>query len=926
MSVFRNTLFLYLLFSGFCVYAQPDLKAKYDAIISSEVDNASKLKLVESLINESNTYDPGDLANVYYDFSKWNFNRNKDEKRAKHYAKKEFLLRTTKLSEDKDPIQRNLYNLGLMYRYSKPPDYDNAIAYFDTLISISKGDEIRLGNAYRVRGDIYDALGDFQRALENYSYSENIFKGRDRPDLQLKTLINVSGTYAYLSDQNYLDSFMENKEKIEALQNMTMSNKQAAMLQLNTGAMFNTTSNFQMAYGPTKKALALFEEIGDSVNIFKSLSLIGVLQNKDEHFSEASKTFASAMKFAGGNRLLESSVANNLGDMYLGAGDYQQALSHYNAAILVVLGDESMKSALHLPVFEDISLSPFKKRIFAYLNDLANCWLLYFEHTGDTGHLLQAEKTISLADQVVDALFFESREEISKLSWREKASQLYIKGVTVAFRLEKPEAALYFMEKNKGLLLLENINNVKARQDAKIPIATVEREHKLLNSIKTLQLSLAKNNINNSTSLQRDSLKNQIFSLKRDYSVFIDSLETSYPSYVKFKKELEIESVESIRQKLAENERVVAYALGDSLGYALLLTRDKLELKQLPIPVAELNIEVEVFRDYLLKPFTTKGDALEFQLASTQLFEWLFPFDNFELMMEEARLIIIPDGMLQSIPFDALTYSSDLNLSNAYVLSKCEVLYKYSLSIGSRINLLLPTKGNSPVGFLLNQFSNDYEIPLSGSLKEADAIKPFYGKHIFSDTLASKQSFLEQFDVNSLIHISTHGGISDSGPWLAFYDEHLLLDELYFLKNQKELVVLSACKTSAGEYKKGEGTFSIARGFIKAGVKSVLSTLWDVNEKASFEIISAFYENMETGDRKSEALRDSKLGYLQRHQNTSEASPYYWSGFTITGDNEPIDAFSNSRWGGIVTTLLIGLTVLAGFMFFRRKRTKAQIT
>ena len=676
MRIFRSTVLLYLLFFGLCVCAQPSLKAKYDSIISSEIDNASKQSLVEALLSGSDTQNLSELANVYYDFSKWNFNRNKDEKLAKFYAKKEFRLRTTRLQQETDPIQRNLYNLGLMYRYSKPPDYDNAIAYFDTLISISKGDEIRLGNAYRVRGDIYDALGDFQRALENYSFSENIFKVRDRPDLQLKALINVSGTYAYLSDPDYVDSFMENKKKIEALPNMTMSNKQVAMLQLNTGAILNTTPNFQRAYEPAKKALSLFEKIDDSVNIFKSLSLIGVLQNKDELFDEAAKTFISAMKFTNGNRLLESSIANNQGDTYLGAGDYQRALSHYSSAIQLVLGDENKEASRSLPSFEDIGISPNKKRIFAYLNDLANCWLKYYRITGDKNHLIQAENTISLADQTVDALFFESREEISKLSWREKASQLYIKGVSVAFELEKPESALYFMEKNKGLLLLENINNVKARQDAKIPMATVEREHKLLNTIKARQLSLDKNDSRSGTMQQRDSLKDEIFSLKRSYRKFIDSLETSYPSYVKYKKELEIESVESIRLGLSENDLVIAYALGDSLGYALLLTKDTLELKELSTSVFDLNTEVNAFRNHLLKPFVTEEEAKQFQLASTQLFEHLFPFEGIAGKMKDARLIIIPDGSLQSIPFEALTYTNELNLSNAYVLSNCEVLYK----------------------------------------------------------------------------------------------------------------------------------------------------------------------------------------------------------------------------------------------------------
>ena len=915
MLPFRVILVFVLIFMSGQIIGQTELTRVYDSIISSELAIAEKVKKVEDLFrkNQNNSID---LAEVYYNFSKWNWIRANDERRAKLYAKKEYAIRRSNDTTRNDLIQRNLYNLGYLHHHSSYPDYDNAIAYFDTLISVSKGDELRLANVYRERGDIYDALGDFQRAFENYSYSENISKNSNRPDLQLKALINVSGTIVNLSDSTYLGAFTDNLKKVETLEGVQISERQHALLKFNTGAMFNSTPQIDRAYGPTSEALNYFKSVNDSVNIVKSLNLLGVLYTKDNDFANATEVLKEAQEFAVGNRLLESSVANNMGDVYRNAGDLDMALKYYHLAVIGTLGKSASDPGLELPEFEELSISPFKKLVFGYLNDLAGCWVAYYERSNDEIHLKNAEKTIALADKVIDALFLESREEVSKLSWREKASNLYLQGVAVAHKLGKPGDALYYIEKNKGLLLLENINNVKARQNARIPSVLVDREYQLLSNIKQLQFLLAGESAEEKLDYL-DSLKGRVFELKSDYRKFIDSLETSYPSYVKFKKQLEIDSMEEIQLNLAENQRVISYALGDSLGYALLLTKGSIELKELPVSVNRLNTEVAKLRSYLEKPFGTKQESEEFQKLANSLFKALFPFDDFGIGLTDSNLVIIPDGVLQTIPFGVLTISSEASLSEAYLITKCEVSYKYSLSVGSGIDRLLPTEEDISAGFLLSEFNDNYENTLSNGTKEFEMITPFYEGRIFTDHTATKTEFLKQFDMSSVIHLSTHGGVGDDGPWLAFYDERLRLEELYFLKNQKELVVLSACKTSVGEHRKGEGVFSITRGFLNAGVKSVLSTLWDINEKSSFEVVSGFYENLEAGQRKSEALRGAKLAYLLSHENTSEASPYYWSGITITGDDTPLkpDSFFSTFLIGFI---VLGLLVM-GYLFFRKR-------
>ena len=72
------------------------------------------------------------------------------------------------------------------------------------------------------------------------------------------------------------------------------------------------------------------------------------------------------------------------------------------------------------------------------------------------------------------------------------------------------------------------------------------------------------------------------------------------------------------------------------------------------------------------------------------------------------------------------------------------------------------------------------------------------------------------------------------------------------------IFVLSACNTSLGNIKEGEGVFSLARGFFYSGANSVVSSLWNVNDKSTSQIISSFYENLEKGKSKSSALRLAK--------------------------------------------------------------------
>ena len=884
-----------------------------DSILNTSIHNSEKAIQAEILF-EKEVKNPLILADMYYPFSKWNWKYNKDQKKAKDYALKEFAIRKKYVGHNPDDkIKRNLYNLGVMYRSSTYADYYNALAYLDTLVSISSGSTKRLGNTYRIKGDIYDALGDSQKALENYEFSESIFKVHNDPSSRLKTLINIAGTYITMNDGRYFKDFENNQKKILAIHDSIVTESQKAKFWYNSAAMLNIAKSYNNAIQHAEKALVIFRQKEDSVYIFDSLNLLGVLYKKQSDFDNALVYANESKKYAQNHFFLESKYFNNIADVYLKQKNFESAIEAYKMAVRKVLRLSSGSTADFYSFldYEELSISPYKRQLFGYLNDLTNALLIVWKYKGDMRYVDEAKKVVEIADALVDYLFMESSEELSKLSWREKSSVLYINGITIAHVLNEPETAMYYMEKNKGLLLLENITNVNAKQKANIPKPVISREYDLLSTINRTELEWSEA----SSNYTKEVLKKQIFTLKQDYNKFIDSLESSFPAYYKYKQQLSVRDLKTTRAKLQQNEAIISYAIGNTKAFVIYLSKDEIQLKELIVTPEKLNKQIAFLQTQLERPFQSKEDKETYQETANMLFNWLFPFEDVHEKLFEKTVYILPDGTLYGIPFEALALSSKLPLNESYLLNVANVSYKYSLSVEGQLEQLNKSNSRDPVGFFLTKFENDYQPPFTQTETEIEVITTIMNTEIYKETLASKSAFIGAFKKHNILHVSTHGGVKDGEPWLAFYDEPLFLNDLYFLENQKELVVLSACKTSNGVVKKGEGIFSLTRGFINAGTKSLLATLWDVSEKPTLDITTGFYENLRDGKRKSEALWLAKKEYLKKHGDTSESSPYYWSAIIHTGNDKPL--YARAFWTGGRAWVLLAPTALFLFGLFR---------
>ena len=159
-----------------------------------------------------------------------------------------------------------------------------------------------------------------------------------------------------------------------------------------------------------------------------------------------------------------------------------------------------------------------------------------------------------------------------------------------------------------------------------------------------------------------------------------------------------------------------------------------------------------------------------------------------------------------------------------------------------------------------------------------------------------------------------HFLFSESGE--AEEEDRLYHYEVANLDLQAQLAVLSACETGQGKYEEGEGVFSLARGFMQAGVPSVVMSLWKVNDLSTSELMPHFYQGLSEDLPIDQSLKVARRAYLE-NAALRFRHPYYWAGFVVLGDPHQLIGGGDRSllWG-------IGGLVFLGLVFFLFKQSK----
>ncbi len=799
-----------------------------------------------------------------------------------------------------------VYNMGRFHYRNN--DFRKSIRFMERVIEINI-DPRRVAQAYCQIGRTYNRLGDYYKAIDFYDQGLALHREQKNYDLLVDNYINLSLVYKQINTPGSLSSAEEILDKASALKDSTAFSAQDLYTLNNGYATLYSLPNFLNV----PKASAYFRRnlttaLAEQDSLFVCASYLNLSDLYNEIKSDSALHYANLGLQYSTDAISRSVGLHQISKYHFANGDPEEALSAIHESLVENTGqDDNINS---VPSLDQLELATYKNDVLLALRFKADILMALGEIKNDNSLFEEALSNVRSADALVDLLQDESTEQRSKLLWREEATQLYARGIAAARALNEEELAFHFAEKSKALLLTESILQNADREALPDPVR--RKESDLKKDLLRLEQSLSKT----SDASEIQSLKDSLFDAKRVFRTFSDSIRDVFPNHFVSHSKTKTLPVSTVQSELGNHDVLLSYNwiqsdVNDITVHGIMVTKDQVNIFE--VDEAEfLNDRIVTYRNLLSKPFETTRDKKAYCDLTFDLFKSLLPLDELGISPDGKHLIIIPDGPLQSIPFESLVSSPD---DCRYLIEDAVVSYAYSMSFLLHNKSLLRNPTANFIGFAPAEFSYDNLESLPNTRREVDEIATLASDRKLLESEASKTNFLDEVGRNGIIHLATHAN-SGEHPWIAFYDEKVELHELYTLPNEADMVVLSACNTSLGEVAQGEGTFSLARGFFYSGANSVVSTLWNVNDKSGTELMKGFYSNLKKGQTKARALHNAKLEYLET-RSLSDASPHYWASYVLVGDygTSSLSSTWSPYW-----YLLLGLIPL-GIYTFRRSRS-----
>jgi len=322
--------------------------------------------------------------------------------------------------------------------------------------------------------------------------------------------------------------------------------------------------------------------------------------------------------------------------------------------------------------------------------------------------------------------------------------------------------------------------------------------------------------------------------------------------------------------------------LPDRLTTILSLPGEPLKFYETAVSQGEINDKLRDFRKKVGRATASLPELLD---QSQQLYDWVIrPLDAALEDSDVETLTFVLDGLLRNIPMAAL-HDGEQHLIERYSIALTPGMQLLETGERSRDRLTALAAGLSEAR---HGFSPLIHVPRELE-NVADEVNP--SRQLLNNTF-TRTSLAEEIRnfPSPIIHIATHGQFSSQAEntFILAYDTPVNVRELETLLRQRgengesnilELLVLSACETATGD---DRATLGLAGVAVRAGARSTLATLWQVDDAATSLFMSVFYENLGIpGTTKAEALRQAQLSLLE---NDNYLLPYFWSAYILVGN------------------------------------------
>ena len=365
-----------------------------------------------------------------------------------------------------------------------------------------------------------------------------------------------------------------------------------------------------------------------------------------------------------------------------------------------------------------------------------------------------------------------------------------------------------------------------------------------------------------------------------------------------------------VQRALTPDETLLEYVLAEPNSFCIAISRTKAALRALPIGRKAIEQLVQSYVDDI----RAKKSGTE---EARQLYELLLR--SMGEIAAGKRFVIVPDGILNLLPFDALQKGDGQYLLKSTVISYApsatvltalrrransqqppkpllgvgDVAYENQGGAGRRIATPDTLRGRVVRDFADFAGLRLYDLPQTRT--EVENIGKIVGKNaeILLGTTATESTFKkEPLNEFRVLHLAVHGFADPQYPERSALvlgadpksgeDGLLQVREIKRLRLNAELTTLSACDSGVGKLQGEEGVSDLAEAFLAAGSKTVVASLWSADDTFASALMERFYQRLALGESTSSALRGAKLDMLTKYGE--QVSPFYWAAFVAIGD------------------------------------------
>lgn len=630
---------------------------------------------------------------------------------------------------------------------------------------------------------------------------------------------------------------------------------------------------------------------------------------------------------------------HNFGEVYQEMGYYSKAAEYYQKALqsadTTFVSDDFREN----PNVDGGVLTTTNANLIKDLDFKGRLFLAWFHETQRPEHLRIALQSFERAADFMYAKRSELFGQGSKLIWQEQLFPVlehYLAALYTALEnstFPGLESKIFqLMERSKALVLMESL--AQQRQALDFPgrdsLEAKIREHQGLFAERQREI-LEKG--------ENETRRIALLEAKIDWREAQSALKRQQPVGELAELDLLLLSKGELAAVLHPTEQgVVHYFVGEERAYVLLLTQKSSYRHS--FPVDSLSRQVNDLRQLLNQP---DGEWAAFAAQSHHLYGQLLAPVLSQASDSLRELLIIPDGVLSALPFEVLLTQNGLEVAGfssaemAYLFREYALTYAFSASTWQqqtnqkkrtgklRFLGIAPDFTGLQEGKITRTCEANTLSPLVENSREVELIQQMLGGQTVIGVQATKAHFLAKARQARVLHLATHACVDDSEvgrSGIFFSEDQLYVHELYDLPLAAEMVVLSACETGVGTFRRGEGVMSLARGFAASGAPSLTLSYWSVSDKSTAEIMVYYYSFLSDGLPKHRALQQARIKYLSSQEQIRYLHPYYWAAFVHFGDFTPLELDSQRftfRWTYLFLLPVLFL-LLSGYKKIKKVR------